>query len=106
MQRALLLGNAPCAAVHSRSCYGRFILPGATAFVIYADEVLRHNVQLLKAVRVLWICDVFDVLEHLQRVDELTTVFYRTRGHLYAAETEALAARFGNSKGRNTLDTK
>lgn len=44
------------------------------ALVIHRDKLLLHHVQLLKAVGVLWVCDVSDMLKYLGSINGLTSI--------------------------------
>lgn len=52
-----------------RSC-----IPDISCRIIHIDELLLHYVELLEAVRVLWVRNISDMLEYLSCIDGLPSI--------------------------------
>jgi hypothetical protein len=51
---------------HSSFLVIHLTLPHSSFLVIHLNQVLSHHIQLLKCVRMLWVCDVSQMIKNLE----------------------------------------
>jgi hypothetical protein len=69
-EQALTLSSPPAARAntlpHSSFLVIHLTLPHSSFLVIHLNQVLSHHIQLLKCVRMLWVCDVSQMIKNLE----------------------------------------